>query len=146
MYTLLIIVHILVSFALVIVVLLQQGQSSDLSGIFGGGGGSGPIIGGQSAMSLMNKITVGAFILFLFTSISISIYQSKRYQREKTLQQIEEKIPIDQEKKKPGSPIPQNQEKNKQSASPESPAQPPATQQNTSNSQATEPNSSAPPQ
>ncbi len=94
MYTFLIAFHVILCIVMVIVVLLQQGQGSDLSSVFGGGGGSSPILGGQAAMSFMNKVTIITFILFLATSITISIVQRKRLARTQEIQNlIQETVP-----------------------------------------------------
>ncbi len=78
MLGLVIALHVFLCILIVIAVLLQQGQGSDLASIFGGGGGASPIMSGRAAMSLLNKITVVCFILFIGTSLAISILQRRR--------------------------------------------------------------------
>ncbi|MCS7313590.1 MAG: preprotein translocase subunit SecG, partial [Acidobacteria bacterium] len=70
--------HVFLCILIIIAVLLQQGQGSDLASIFGGGSGASPIMSGRTAMSLLNKITVACFILFIGTSLAISILQRRR--------------------------------------------------------------------
>jgi len=75
---LIITLHVFLCILIIIAVLLQQGQGSDLASIFGGGGGASPIIRGRAAMSLLNKVTIVCFVLFIGTSLAISILQRRR--------------------------------------------------------------------
>ena len=67
----LVVLHILVSFFLILVVLLQPGKGVDLSAF--GGGASQTFFGARGATSLFTKLTVGAAVLFLSTSLTLSI-------------------------------------------------------------------------
>ena len=62
-------VHILICLFLILVVLLQQGSGADLS-VFGGGA-TQTAFGARSATSLLHRMTVGAFIGFIITTIAI---------------------------------------------------------------------------
>jgi preprotein translocase subunit SecG len=64
-------VHVIVCFILVLVVLLQSGKGADLAGAFGGGG-SQTAFGSRGPASFLSKVTTGAAILFMFTSIALS--------------------------------------------------------------------------
>ena len=66
-------IHILVCFFLILVVLLQQGKGADLS-VFGGGS-TQTAFGAVGATSLLHKLTVGSFILFILTTMTIAIIQ-----------------------------------------------------------------------
>ncbi|MEM8964396.1 MAG: preprotein translocase subunit SecG [Acidobacteriota bacterium] len=68
--------HIIVSLFLILVVLLQQGKSADLS-VFGGGG-TMTTFGARGAASLFHKLTVGAFVAFIVTTIAIGVVASKK--------------------------------------------------------------------
>lgn len=72
MYTLVLTIHVLVSFAIVLIVLLQQGKGTDIGSIFGGGG-QNPLLGSRGAASLIGKVTVGCAALFMCTSLYLSI-------------------------------------------------------------------------
>jgi preprotein translocase subunit SecG len=67
--------HILVSLFLILVVLLQQGKGADLS-VFGGGS-SMAAFGARGATTLLHKLTVGAFVIFTLTTLSIAILQGR---------------------------------------------------------------------
>ena len=70
MITFITIIHIIVSFGLIAIVLLQAGRGAGLANIFGGGGSGmfAPSSGGPIA-----KITAGLAILFLITSLYLSL-------------------------------------------------------------------------
>ena len=65
------IVHVLVSFFLILVVLAQTGKGQDLASAFGGTG-SQTAFGARGTATLLSKITAGAAILFMVTSLSLS--------------------------------------------------------------------------
>jgi preprotein translocase subunit SecG len=67
--------HILVSLFLILVVLLQQGKGADLS-VFGGGS-TMAAFGARGATTLLHKLTVGAFVIFTLTTLSIAIMQGR---------------------------------------------------------------------
>lgn len=64
-------VHVLVSFFLILVVLAQQGKGQDLASAFGGTG-SQTAFGARGTATLLSKITAGAAVLFMVTSLSLS--------------------------------------------------------------------------
>src|SRR5437763_8392678 len=72
---LLYIVHVLVCVFLILVVLLQQGKGADLS-VFGGGS-TQTAFGARSATTLLHKLTVASFVIFILTTVSIALVQGK---------------------------------------------------------------------
>src|SRR5271167_957936 len=72
MVYLVVVLHIIVSFFLIGVVLLQQGKSADLAGAFGGQG-SQTAFGPRGAANLLTKVTTWSAILFMFTSIGLTV-------------------------------------------------------------------------
>lgn len=72
MFTLFVIVHVVVAVVLVLVVLLQSGKAGDLSTAFGGAG-SQTAFGTRSAATFLNKATAVAAVLFMVTSLGLSI-------------------------------------------------------------------------
>ena len=74
MIYLLYVIHVLVCVFLILVVLLQQGKGADLS-VFGGGS-TQTAFGARSATTLLHKLTVASFIIFILTTVSIAILKS----------------------------------------------------------------------
>ena len=76
MYILLWIVHVLVCLFLIVVVLLQSGKAADLAGAFGGMG-SQTAFGPRGSATLLSKATTISAVLFMVTSLSLSIMATK---------------------------------------------------------------------
>jgi preprotein translocase subunit SecG len=77
MLYLLLVIHIIVCIFLIIVVLLQQGKSADLAGAFGGQG-SQTAFGPRGAANLLTRLTTWCAIIFMITSIGLTIIMQKR--------------------------------------------------------------------
>ncbi len=80
MVYLLVILHIIVCLFLIGVVLLQQGKSADLAGAFGGQG-SQTAFGPRGAANLLTKLTTYSAILFMLTSIGLTILLARSADR-----------------------------------------------------------------
>jgi len=80
MYTLVLILHVIVSLILIAVILFQAGKGGGLADTFGGGGGGGSqtTIFGQKASDFLTKATEVSAILFLCTSLTLAFLSSKR--------------------------------------------------------------------
>jgi preprotein translocase subunit SecG len=76
MYILLWIVHVIVCLFLITVVLLQSGKAADLAGAFGGMG-SQTAFGPRGSATLLSKATTISAILFMVTSLSLSIMATR---------------------------------------------------------------------
>src|SRR5258706_16011778 len=76
MYILLWIVHVVVCLFLIIVVLLQSGKAADLAGAFGGMG-SQTAFGPRGSATLLSKATTISAVLFMITSLSLSILATR---------------------------------------------------------------------
>ncbi len=73
----LLLLHIAVCIVLIMVVLLQSGKAADLAGAFGGGG-SQTALGSRGAATFLTKATTTAAVLFMMTSLGLSLFSSKR--------------------------------------------------------------------
>ncbi len=73
MIYLLYVIHVLVCVFLILVVLLQQGKGADLS-VFGGGS-TQTAFGARSATTMLHKLTVASFVIFILTTISIALFK-----------------------------------------------------------------------
>lgn len=76
-YGLIVAVHLIVCFFIIIVVLLQSGNAGDISAAFGGQG-SQTAFGPRGAASALSKATTWSAVAFMITSITLSLYASKR--------------------------------------------------------------------
>src|SRR5580698_7890287 len=72
MAILLTLIHVVVCVFLIIVVLLQSGKAADLAGAFGGMG-SQTVFGPRGSATVLSKATTIAAVLFMVTSLSLSI-------------------------------------------------------------------------
>jgi len=69
--------HVIVCVILVLVVLLQSGKGADLAGAFGGGA-TQTAFGSRGPASFLSKMTTVAAIIFMLTSISLSMISTTR--------------------------------------------------------------------
>jgi preprotein translocase subunit SecG len=76
MYILFLLIHIVVCVFLIIVVLLQSGKAADLAGAFGGMG-SQTAFGPRGSATLLSKATTISAVVFMITSMSLSILASR---------------------------------------------------------------------
>jgi preprotein translocase subunit SecG len=68
--------HVIVCIILVLVVLLQSGKGADLAGAFGGGA-TQTAFGSRGPASFLSKMTTMAAIIFMLTSIGLSMITTK---------------------------------------------------------------------
>src|ERR1700730_1042774 len=73
-------IHVIVCFFLILVVLLQSGKSGDIAAAFGGMG-SQTAFGTRTAATVLTKATTWAAVIFMVTSVTLSIYAAKRSHR-----------------------------------------------------------------
>ncbi len=96
MSVILIVIHVVVSIALIMIVLLQTGKGTDMGAAFGGGS-SQTLFGSTGASTFLSKATTVAAIIFVLTSLSLAYLSGHR--GEKSIM-IQNKPPIEQ----PASP------------------------------------------
>jgi preprotein translocase subunit SecG len=85
---LLTLLHVIVSVVLILVVLLQTGKRADLAGAFGGGG-SQTAFGARGAATLLSKATTASAVIFMITSLSLSLLTAQGTDSGTVLDQIE---------------------------------------------------------
>ena len=76
MTILLVTLHIIVCFALIIVVLLQSGKGAEMGASFGASG-SQSVFGAGGGNTFMSKVTTSAAIIFMLTSLSLAFVSGK---------------------------------------------------------------------
>jgi preprotein translocase subunit SecG len=77
MIALITVIHVIVCFFIIIVVLLQSGTAGDISAAFGGMG-SQTAFGPRGAASALGKVTTWSAVIFMLTSIILSIFVVRR--------------------------------------------------------------------
>ena len=76
MTILLVMLHILVSVALIAIVLLQSGKGAEMGASFGASG-SQSVFGAGGGSTFMSKLTTGAAIIFMLTSLTLAYRSSQ---------------------------------------------------------------------
>ncbi|HYL14853.1 MAG TPA: preprotein translocase subunit SecG [Terriglobales bacterium] len=99
MITLITIVHIIVCFFIIVVVLLQSGKSGDIAAAFGGMG-SQTAFGPRGAASALSKATTWSAVIFMVTSITLSIIVARRPAASSVLSGVK----TEQNKSQPAAP------------------------------------------
>jgi preprotein translocase subunit SecG len=74
------VLHVIVCLFLIAVVLLQRGKGAQVGAVFGGGGGA-TMFGGRGAGNFLTKLTTGAAIVFMLTSLSLAYMRMHRGER-----------------------------------------------------------------
>ena len=77
MSILLIFIHVIVCIALILIVLLQTGKGADMGAAFGGGS-SQTLFGSTGATTFLSKMTTGAAIVFMLTSLTLAYVSTHR--------------------------------------------------------------------
>jgi preprotein translocase subunit SecG len=75
MSALVVAVHLLACLILVAVVLLQHGKGADIGSAFGGGA-SQTVFGSRGAGNFLTKLTAGAAVAFMLTSLTLSYFSA----------------------------------------------------------------------
>ena len=76
MYITLVVIHVLVSVAIIAIVLLQAGKGADIGSAFGAGG-SQAVFGSMGTPTILGKITATVAIVFMLTSFSLALLSSR---------------------------------------------------------------------
>lgn len=70
---LLLVLHIVVCLALIGIVLLQGGKGAEVGATFGAGA-SQTIFGASGSQTFLGKLTTGAAVIFMLTSLALAIF------------------------------------------------------------------------
>lgn len=74
--TIIVILHILVCFALILIVLLQAGKGAEIGAAFGGA--SQTLFGSAGSMGFLSKLTTVAAVIFMITSLVLTYSSTRR--------------------------------------------------------------------
>ena len=96
MNTFLTVLHVMVCLVIIVVVLLQRGKGAEIGAVFGGGASS-TVFGSRGAGNFLSKITTGAAITFMCTSMALAYFNAEARQGEKLFDDtgIEETAPAE---------------------------------------------------
>jgi preprotein translocase subunit SecG len=100
MYSILVFIHIIVCIGLILIVLFQAGKGAGLGNLFGGGGGD-QLFSAPSGSAFIRKLTTGMAIVFVLTSLGLTMVTSQRSQRS-----LMERLPMQQMPNSPPSSPP----------------------------------------
>ncbi len=75
MYTLTVVLHLIVCFLMIAAILLQAGKGAEIGAAFGGS--SQTVFGSRGPGTFLSKVTVGAAIIFMLTSLSLALLSKK---------------------------------------------------------------------
>lgn len=81
-----VILHLIACVSLILIVLLQAGKGSGISGLFGGGGSSDQLFSASSGLAFIKKVTVVMAIVFMITSLFLTVSTSRLSMRSVTSQ------------------------------------------------------------
>ena len=71
MYTLAVSIHLIVCFLMIAAILLQAGKGAEIGASFGGS--SQTVFGSRGPGTFLSKVTVGAAIVFMLSSLSLAM-------------------------------------------------------------------------
>lgn len=96
MTTFILVIHVLTCLFLILVVLLQSGKGAEMGAAFGGS--SQTIFGSRGAATFLNKLTTVAAVVFMLTSLTLTVVTTK------TTSVIKQTAPAEQKKAIPQLP------------------------------------------
>ncbi len=88
MTLILVTLHLIVCFALIMIVLLQTGKGADMGAAFGGGS-SQTLLGSSGASTLLSKATTIVAIVFMLTSLALAYTSGRRNAKPSIMKSVE---------------------------------------------------------
>ena len=86
MQIVLVTLHVVVSIALIVIVLLQKGRGADIGALFGGS--SQTLFGSTGGSTFFNRLTTSVAVIFMLTSLTLA-YRSQRYGSESVMKGVQ---------------------------------------------------------
>lgn len=130
--TFILMIHVVVCIALILIILLQSGKGADIGAAFGGGS-SQTVFGSTGATPFLSKITIGAAVIFMVTSIILTYFsgrvpvvQERSIMTEQSGPQVPGPASPPSESSEPASGAPSKAESAPQSSVPAPPSAQPA--------------------
>jgi len=91
MATALLIIHVLISFAIIGLILIQHGKGADAGAAFGSGA-SGTVFGARGSSSFLSRATAILATLFFITSLSLAYFVHQDTGPASVLEQTEQAV------------------------------------------------------
>ncbi len=76
MYTAAVVIHLIVCLFLIFIILIQSSKGAEMGAAFGGS--SQTLFGSRGAATFLSKLTTGAAIAFMITSLTLAIVSIRR--------------------------------------------------------------------
>jgi preprotein translocase subunit SecG len=91
--TLVLVLHVVVSIALILIILLQSGKGADIGAVFGGGSNQ-TVFGSTGAATFLSKVTIAAAVIFMVTSIILTYFAGKGVGVKERSVMTEQSVPV----------------------------------------------------
>ncbi|MDR2387908.1 MAG: preprotein translocase subunit SecG [Deltaproteobacteria bacterium] len=92
MFSFITLIHVVVAIILMISVLLQTGKGSGLGAAFGGSSSS--VFGARGPGTFIGRVTTVAAIVFMVTSLTLSVFAEGAYKRGSVIEADPEPVPV----------------------------------------------------
>ncbi len=86
MVSILTLIHVINCVLLIVAVLLQSSKGGGLAGAFGGGGTTQAVFGGRGAGSFLSRATTALAVVFMLTSLTLTVLGKRGVEQESALQ------------------------------------------------------------
>ena len=100
MQTIILTIHIILSIALIVLILVQHGKGADAGAAFGSGASS-TVFGARGSATFLTKLTTVIALIFFITSLSLAYFASIKITDERGL--IDKEIITEPQQNKPES-------------------------------------------
>jgi preprotein translocase subunit SecG len=104
MHTILVVLHVFVSVALVGLVLIQHGKGADAGAAFGSGA-SATVFGARGSANFLSRTTAGLAAVFFVTSLVLAWFAMQGTERQGVMAGVVDSLPV-QPVAIPGAPVP----------------------------------------
>jgi preprotein translocase subunit SecG len=98
MYTAIIVLHLAVCLFLIFIILIQSSKGAEMGAAFGGSNQT--LFGSRGAATFLSKLTTGAAILFMITSLTLAIMAVRKGS-------VMTSVPVQQTSEKPFATAPE---------------------------------------
>lgn len=99
MQIIVVLVHIIVCFALILIVLLQKGKGADMGAAFGGS--SQTVFGGGGASSFLTKMTTTAAVVFMITCLMLAFMFGRSEKTTSLMEGVKTTVPATEQSSVP---------------------------------------------